>query len=74
MSNPVTRTGGAASESNAFSVMSETISAPKPHVLGASCTTMTRPVFFTLAVTVSMSSGHSVRRSTISQSIPLSRA
>src|SRR4028118_1368732 len=59
VSQPVTRTGGASRCKKAFSLMSATSSAPKPTDLGASCTTTTRPVFFTLAITVSMSSGQS---------------
>ena len=70
MSKPHTRAGGASRWSNAFSFTSATSSAPKPQVLGASCTTSTRPVFFTLATMVSMSTGQRVRRSTISTSIP----
>jgi 2-dehydro-3-deoxyphosphooctonate aldolase (KDO 8-P synthase) len=68
------RTGGASRCRNAFSLMSATSSAPKPHVLGASCTITTRPVFFTLSMMVSMSTGQSVRRSITSQSMPCSAA
>jgi hypothetical protein len=54
--------------------MSAMSSAPKPHVLGASWTTTTRPVFLTLATMVSMSTGQRVRRSMISHSTPFSAA
>ena len=45
-------------------------SAPTPHIEYASSTTSSRPVRETEAMTVSVSSGTTVRRSTTSQSIP----
>ena len=57
VSKPVTRTGGASRDVNARSLMSATSSAPNPQVFGASWTTTTRPVFFTLSTTVSIRYG-----------------
>ncbi len=54
--------------------MSAATSAPKPHVRGASCTITTRPVRRTLSITLSVSSGSSVRRSTTSTLQPRSLA
>ena len=48
------------------------ISAPYPHDSESSYATITRPVFFTLANTVSRSHGESVRRSITSTSMPRS--
>lgn len=45
-------------------------SAPKPLVMGASWETTARPVFRTLATTVSSSQGRIVARSITSQEIP----
>ena len=47
VSQPVTRTIGASRLQKQCCCTSATTSAPKPHVRGASCTTMQRPVFST---------------------------
>ncbi len=74
MSQPVMRRTGASSEVKQRSCTSAEISAANPEVRGASCTMAQRPVLRTLRVTVSTSSGHSVRRSISSGSRPCSAA
>lgn len=63
MSQPVTRTGAAFSEPNAFSLTVAMISADTLNDFTASCTTNKRPVFLTEATTVSRSHGLIVRKS-----------
>ncbi len=73
MSHPVTRSIGASRWKKQCSCTSAASSAPKPLVRVASWTITQRPVFFTDATIVSRSSGHRLRRSMISASIPVSR-
>ncbi|OLT13309.1 hypothetical protein BJF79_20765 [Actinomadura sp. CNU-125] len=74
MSNPVTRSTGAAREWKQRSWTRAAISAPTPANPWASWTTTQRPVLRTDAVTVSSSNGTIVRRSTTSRSMPSAAA
>lgn len=62
-SQPQTRFTGASSWRKHSSVTTLAISEPTPPILPASCTIMSRPVFFTLSTTVCLSHGRMVRRS-----------
>src|SRR6185369_16500260 len=70
VSRPVTRRIGASRCAIARSWIEAISSAPKPQVRGASWTMTARPVFFTLASSVWMSNGASVRRSMTSTEMP----
>src|SRR5918996_253322 len=74
MSYPVTRSTGASRYSNASSTTLATTSAPNPAVIGASCTTTTRPVLRAEAISAFRSRGTRHRRSSTSSDTPSSAA
>src|ERR1700716_2872863 len=70
VSSPLTRRGRMSSDSHACSTTAATTVAPQLPPGGHSCTQTRRPVFATLPMIVSRSSGTSVRGSTSSTSMP----
>lgn len=63
VAHPATLLTGASNLRKALSCIVAATSAPTPAFIMLSCTTMARPVFFTLFSMVSLSQGYIVRRS-----------